>query len=148
MHWPCPRRGPTFWLCRDDNGHIQATGRDQRGRKQYVYHPEWRARRERAKFDQMSEFAVALPRIRRRIDGDLEASVPREPVVLAAAVRLLDLTGLRVGNKSSAVVSRAPTPAERAVARRGRVRLSGAEALCARLLGRRPRGLRPAQGTQ
>ncbi len=88
------------WLCRDHKGHTQATGRDQRGRKQYVYHPEWRARQERSKFDQLRAFAAALPKIRRRVDGDIDGPAPREAAVLAAAVRLLDLTGIRVGNKS------------------------------------------------
>jgi DNA topoisomerase-1 len=88
------------WLCRDGNGHIQAMGRDQRGRKQYVYHPEWRELREQTKYAQLAAFGAVLPAIRRRVARDLESSVPDEQAVLAAAVRLLDLTGIRVGNTS------------------------------------------------
>ncbi|HEU4616815.1 MAG TPA: DNA topoisomerase IB [Gammaproteobacteria bacterium] len=88
------------WLCRDSKGHIQATGRDQRGRKQYVYHPEWREQREQTKYAQLGAFAEALPAIRRRVDADLATGAPDERGVLAAAVRLLDLTGIRVGNTS------------------------------------------------
>jgi DNA topoisomerase-1 len=88
------------WLCRDARGHIQATGRDARGRKQYVYHSQWRAMRDKTKFDQLEEFAAALPALRRRVDQDLRSSAPEQPAVLAAAVRLLDATGIRAGNMS------------------------------------------------
>jgi DNA topoisomerase-1 len=86
------------WLCRDAKGHIQAMGRDQRGRKQYVYHAEWRERREQTKYAQLAAFGAVLPAIRRRVAHDLETAAPVERAVLAAAVRLLDLTGIRVGN--------------------------------------------------
>ena len=86
------------WICPWPNGHLQATGRDARGRKQHRYHPEFRAARDEAKFGRLVEFATALPRIRRRVDRDLaRRGVPREKV-LAAVVRLLELTLIRVGN--------------------------------------------------
>ena len=86
------------WICRFENGHIQATGRDQAGRKQYLYHPRWREVRDRSKFDRMIEFGRVLPRIRARVDADLEKEgLPREKV-LAAVVRLLETSLARVGN--------------------------------------------------
>jgi DNA topoisomerase-1 len=90
------------WICPMDDGHLQATGRDARGRKQYRYHPLWRARRDEVKFDRLIEFAEALPRIRRRTNRDLALpGVPREKV-LAGIVRLLELTLIRVGNEEYA----------------------------------------------
>jgi DNA topoisomerase-1 len=86
------------WICPDPNGHIQATGRDARGRKQYRYHPRWREVRDETKFGRMLDFSGALPRIRRRVDRDLGLpGLPREKV-LATVVRLLECTGIRVGN--------------------------------------------------
>jgi DNA topoisomerase-1 len=86
------------WICPWPNGHIQATGRDARGRKQHRYHPDFRTARDEAKFGRLVEFASALPRIRKRVDRDLaRPGVPREKV-LAAVVRLLELTLIRVGN--------------------------------------------------
>ena len=86
------------WICPSPLGHIQATGRDARGRKQYRYHPRWRTRRDAGKFERMLEFADALPAIRARCDADLAPpGLPREKV-LAAVVRLLELTLIRVGN--------------------------------------------------
>ena len=86
------------WICAAPDGHLQAVGRDARGRKQYRYHPAWRALRERTKYDRMRAFARALPRIRRRVERDLARSgLPREKV-LATVVRLLELTRIRVGN--------------------------------------------------
>jgi DNA topoisomerase-1 len=86
------------WICRWPNGHIQATGRDARGRKQHRYHPRWREKRDESKFDRMVEFAAALHDIRERTDADLaRPGLPREKV-LAAVVRLLELTLIRVGN--------------------------------------------------
>lgn len=87
------------WFCRDARGHIQATGRDERGRKQYVYHPEWTEMRERSKFGHLARFARALGVVRRRIESDLHSASPCESVVLAAATQMLDLTGIRVGNR-------------------------------------------------
>ena len=86
------------WICQAANGHLQATGRDARGRKQYRYHPAFRARRDGAKYDRMRAFGRALPRLRRRIEADLaKRGLPRDKV-LAAVVKLLDRTHLRVGN--------------------------------------------------
>ncbi|HEX7082347.1 MAG TPA: DNA topoisomerase IB [Gammaproteobacteria bacterium] len=88
------------WYCAEPRGHIQATGRDEKGRKQYIYHPQWREMRERSKFAQLAVFARALPGVRKRIERDLGAGAAREAAVLAAAAQLLDLTGIRVGNRS------------------------------------------------
>jgi len=86
------------WICMDPRGHLQATGRDARGRKQYRYHPEWRSVRDDAKFDRMATFAEALPRLRRRLARDLAlAGLPRQRV-LAVVVSILDATRVRVGN--------------------------------------------------
>jgi DNA topoisomerase I len=86
------------WLCRDPRGHLQATGRDARGRKQYRYHPRWRTVRDADKFDHLVDFAEALPAVRRRVARDLALDgLPRERV-LALVVRLLDETLIRVGN--------------------------------------------------
>jgi DNA topoisomerase-1 len=90
------------WICTDPHGHLQATGRDARGRKQYRYHARWREHRDGAKFDRMLEFGRALPRIRRRVAQDLrKAGLPRERV-LATVVRLLEFTLARVGNEEYA----------------------------------------------
>jgi DNA topoisomerase-1 len=86
------------WICASPSGHIQATGRDARGRKQYRYHPRWREIRDATKFDRMIAFGTALPSIRRRTAKDLaRTGLPREKV-LAAVVRLLESTLIRVGN--------------------------------------------------
>jgi DNA topoisomerase I len=86
------------WICPHPNGHLQATGRDARGRKQYRYHPRWREVRDEAKYDRLIDFAAALPRIRRRVDRDLRSPALSKQRVVAAVVRLLDETGIRVGN--------------------------------------------------
>jgi DNA topoisomerase-1 len=86
------------WISPQPNGHIQATGRDARGRKQYRYHPRWREVRDETKFGRMLAFSEALPLIRKRVEQDLSRpGLPREKV-LAAVVLLLELTGIRVGN--------------------------------------------------
>src|SRR5438132_205158 len=86
------------WICPDPRGHLQATGRDARGRKQYRYHPRWRQVRDAVKYDRMLAFAQALPKIRERTDRDLEQpGLPREKV-LATVVRLLEETRIRIGN--------------------------------------------------
>jgi DNA topoisomerase-1 len=86
------------WISPIRRGHLQATGRDARGRKQYRYHPRWREVRDEAKYGRLIDFARALPRIRRRTDRDLRRrGVPREKV-LALVVRLLEATLIRVGN--------------------------------------------------
>lgn len=87
------------WICPVPNGHIQATGRDAKGRKQYRYHPAWRQDRDGAKFERMIAFGLALPRLRARVEKDLaRRGLPREKVV-AAVVRLMELTLIRVGNE-------------------------------------------------
>jgi DNA topoisomerase-1 len=90
------------WICPLENGHIQATGRDARGRKQYRYHPEWRAVRDETKYERMIAFGRALPKIRRRVAHDLaRAGLGREKI-LAAMVSLLETTLVRVGNEEYA----------------------------------------------
>ena len=94
------------WICPWPNGHLQAVGRDARGRKQYRYHARWHARRGADKFERMLAFAEVLPRIRERCDADLaRPGLPREKV-LAAVVRLLELTLIRVGNDEYARLNR------------------------------------------
>ncbi|WP_437591414.1 DNA topoisomerase IB [Sorangium sp. So ce1000] len=86
------------WICRSERGHIQATGRDARGRKQYRYHPRWREVRDETKYDRMLAFGAALPAIRAATERDLALpGLPREKV-LATVVRLLDETSIRIGN--------------------------------------------------
>jgi DNA topoisomerase I len=87
------------WICSSPRGHLQATGRDDRGRKQYRYHDRWREVRDETKYERLLEFAAALPRIRERIDEDLaKPGLPREKV-LATVVRLLESTLIRVGSE-------------------------------------------------
>lgn len=86
------------WICPNPNGHIQATGRDAKGRKQYRYHEKWREVREETKYEHMIEFGQALPKIRDRVDEDLrKRGLPKKKVV-AAVVHLLETTLIRVGN--------------------------------------------------
>jgi DNA topoisomerase-1 len=94
------------WICPWPNGHVQASGRDARGRKQYRYHRRWQQRRGTDKFDRMLAFAEALPRIRRRCDADLATRGLLRDKVLAAVVRLLELTLIRVGNDEYARLNR------------------------------------------
>ena len=90
------------WICASKRGHLQATGRDARGRKVYRYHPRWRQVRDDFKFEHMIAFARALPAIRKRVAADLRRDgLPREKV-LAAVVRLLERTRIRVGNEEYA----------------------------------------------
>jgi DNA topoisomerase-1 len=90
------------WFCKDANGHLQAIGIDARGRKQYRYHPEYRAKQDGAKFDGLCEFGKALPKIRRKVETDLRERTLSKDKVLAAVVRLLDEEYLRVGNQEYA----------------------------------------------
>ena len=90
------------WFCKDPNGHLQATGIDDRGRKQYRYHPDFRARAEASKFAGLAEFGKALPKIRRKVDKDLRKRALSRDKVVAAVVRLLDEDYLRVGNREYA----------------------------------------------
>jgi DNA topoisomerase-1 len=93
-----PPAWTNVWICAQPSGHIQATGRDDRGRKQYRYHERWREVRDEAKYDRLADFGRALPRIRARVAADLaKPGVPRDKV-LATAVRLLEETMIRVGN--------------------------------------------------
>ncbi|MFN8050133.1 MAG: hypothetical protein U0Q22_01725 [Acidimicrobiales bacterium] len=86
------------WLCADERGHVQATGRDARGRKQYRYHPEWRALRDRRKFGDLATFGAALPELRARIDRDLRRPGIDHDKMVALVLALLDSTLIRVGN--------------------------------------------------
>jgi DNA topoisomerase-1 len=86
------------WICPDPDGHIQATARDARGRKQYRYHPQYREARDRSKFRRMLEFSEVLPRLRERIERDLRADSLSRKQILATVVSLLDKTLIRVGN--------------------------------------------------
>lgn len=86
------------WICPSANGHLQATGRDVRGRKQYRYHPEWRRHRDDNKFSHVLGFARMLPKIRRRVRRDLAVRGMPKSKVLAAVVKLLETTLIRIGN--------------------------------------------------
>ena len=90
------------WICLKPNGHIQATGKDERARKQYRYHPDWSDYRARQKFDQQSDFAAALPRIRRRVRADLDSDPGELDHTLAALTYLLEHAPMRVGNREYA----------------------------------------------
>src|SRR5438270_5173627 len=87
------------WFCTDPNGHLQATGVDARGRKQYRYHAKFRELQESAKFNGLREFGKALPRLQRRVEQDLRRRKLTRDTVLAAVVRLLDAEHIRVGNE-------------------------------------------------
>lgn len=90
------------WICTEQNGHLQATGRDEKGRKQYRYHQHWRKIRSQTKFNRTIAFGLALPKIRERLQKDLRKhGLPKEKV-LAATVKLLEATKIRVGNEQYA----------------------------------------------
>jgi DNA topoisomerase I len=90
------------WICPSDRGHLQATGRDAKGRKQYRYHPRWREIRDQTKYDRLVRFGETLPLIRERVEQDLGLpGTPREKV-LAAVIRLLETTMIRIGNEEYA----------------------------------------------
>ncbi|HEX8053077.1 MAG TPA: hypothetical protein VF517_08790 [Thermoleophilaceae bacterium] len=91
------------WVCPYPMGHLQATGVDARGRKQYLYHPKWRERQDQLKFDEMIGFARALPGMRERVAHDLDSDWLSRPQVLACSVRLLDRGFFRVGGEDYAV---------------------------------------------
>lgn len=86
------------WICSDPRGHLQATGRDARGRKQSKYHPDYRKERDNLKFSHLAEFGSALPKLRRTIDHDLSGRLPSEERQTALVVQLLDRTAIRIGN--------------------------------------------------
>src|SRR5438094_8090847 len=90
------------WICPSPNGHIQATGRDARRRKQYRYHPRWHEVRDETKYGRLVAFGGALPRIRRRVTRDLARPGLPEEKALATVVRLLETTFIRVGNEEYA----------------------------------------------
>jgi DNA topoisomerase-1 len=90
------------WICARHDGHLQATGRDARGRKQHRYHPEWTAARNEAKYGKMIDFARALPAIRKRVQADLKAAPLSRAHLLATVVMLLEKTLIRIGNKEYA----------------------------------------------
>src|SRR5438067_2160844 len=87
------------WICRTSTGHIQATGIDAAGRRQYRYHDHWRATRDMAKHERILDFAQLLPRLRAQVCSDLEADGMSRQKVLSCAVRLLDLGFFRVGSE-------------------------------------------------
>jgi DNA topoisomerase-1 len=91
------------WICPHPRGHLQATGTDVAGRKQYLYHPDWRARRDAEKFDDMARFARALPDLREHVARDLEEEGVTRERVLACAVRLLDRGFFRIGSEEYSV---------------------------------------------
>jgi len=90
------------WFCKDANGHLQATGVDARGRKQYRYHAGFRARRDKKKYSGTAEFGAALPKLRRKVASDLRKRALGKDTVLAGIIRLLDTGYLRVGNEQYA----------------------------------------------
>jgi len=90
------------WFCADPDGHLQATGVDARGRKQYRYHADFRAKRESAKFEGLLDFGKALPKLRRQVELDLKRRDLAREAVLAAVIRLLDTEHIRVGNEEYA----------------------------------------------
>lgn len=93
-----PPAWTNVWICADPDGHIQVTGRDEQGRKQYIYHPRWEALRNRTKFDRMVHFAEALPTIRAQVEQDLRQHDPTFEKIVALVVRLIDDSLMRVGN--------------------------------------------------
>jgi DNA topoisomerase I len=90
------------WICADPVGHLQAAGTDAAGRRQYVYHPEWRRRRDRGKFERIESFAARLPALRRRVTADLAGADLSRERVLACGVRMLDRGLFRVGTEDYA----------------------------------------------
>ncbi|MDA5133251.1 DNA topoisomerase IB [Psychrobacter sp. ANT_H3] len=94
------------WICQDDKGHLQSTGRDDKARKQYLYHPDWDRVRDQAKFNAMIGFAEALPNLRVQVEKDLEAQSLSRANVLAAVVKLLETTLIRIGNSRYAKLNK------------------------------------------
>jgi DNA topoisomerase-1 len=90
------------WLCPSPDGHIQATGYDARGRKQYRYHPDFRAHKETQKYERLAAFGAALPKLRKKVEEDIEGRALSFDTVVAAVVRLIDSTHMRVGNEEYA----------------------------------------------
>lgn len=94
------------WICPRANGHLQATGVDARGRKQYKYHPTWRAVRDEAKFERLLSFAEILPKIREKVEEDMQRPDLNREKVLATVVRLLEISLIRIGNEEYAKENR------------------------------------------
>ena len=94
------------WICQDDKGHLQSTGRDDKARKQYLYHELWDTVRDQAKFDAMIGFAEALPNLRAQVEKDLDAPPLSRANVLAAVVKLLETTLIRIGNSRYAKLNK------------------------------------------
>ena len=94
------------WICQDDKGHLQSTGRDDKARKQYLYHPDWDRVRDQAKFDAMIGFAESLPNLRAQVEKDLEVQSLSRANVLAAVVKLLETTLIRIGNSRYAKLNK------------------------------------------
>ena len=94
------------WICQDDKGHLQSTGRDDKARKQYLYDPEWDRIRDQAKFNAMIGFAEAFPNLRAQVEKDLEAELLSCANVLAAVVKLLETTLIRIGNSHYAKLNK------------------------------------------
>jgi DNA topoisomerase-1 len=90
------------WICPNPQGHVQATGRDARGRKQYRYHPRWREVRDESKYDRLLAFSKCLPAIRRRVSRDLRRKRLERERVLATVIRLMDVAFIRIGNEEYA----------------------------------------------
>jgi DNA topoisomerase-1 len=90
------------WFCPDPNGHIQAVGYDAKGRKQYRYHGEFRAQKDSQKYDRLADFGRALPKLRKRVEEDIAGKATSCEAVIAAVVRLIDATHMRVGNEEYA----------------------------------------------
>src|SRR3989344_4883463 len=86
------------WICPDPNGHLQATGRDARGRKQFRYHPAYREQQEAAKFARLASFGAKLPAIRERVEKDISSKGTSRTCVMATIIHLLDCTAIRIGN--------------------------------------------------
>ena len=105
-HLAIPPAWTDVWICPRATGHIQATGRDVKGRKQYRYHDGWSTARSETKFDKLPAFARALPKLRKRVDADLAKRGASRDKVLATAVRLLEITLIRVGNAQYAKQNR------------------------------------------
>lgn len=101
-HLAIPPAWTDVWICPIPHGHIQAIGRDARGRKQYRYHEDWRQTRDATKFERMISFGRALPKIRRQVERDLRVPGLGRDKVIAAMVRLLEMTHIRVGNEEYA----------------------------------------------
>ncbi len=90
------------WFCPDPNGHIQAIGHDARGRRQYRYHPDFRAERDARKYDRLAEFGAALSKLRKQVETDIAGKPTACETVVAAVVRLIDASHMRVGNEEYA----------------------------------------------